>query len=332
MTSKKKQIKLGVFLAGTGHHVASWRHPDAPSDASMNLDYFKELAKTAERGKLDMLFLADSLSIDSKSHPNVLTRFEPFTLLSALAQVTSKIGLTATASTTYSEPFHIARQFASLDHLSNGRAGWNVVTSSIESTALNFSGEKHLEHHLRYQRAEEFVEIVKGLWDSWEEDAFIRNKETGEFFDKEKMHELNHKGEYFSVRGPLNVSRTPQGQPVIIQAGSSGDGKALAAKTAEVIFTAQNHLESAQEFYQSIKEQAAEFGRDPEKIAIMPGIFPIIADTEEAAQAKYKELQDLIIPSVGLQILQNYLGGIDLSAYPLDGPLPKLDAEASLPS
>lgn len=328
MTSKKKQIKLGVFLAGTGHHIASWRHPEAPSDASMNLDYFKELAKTAERGKLDMLFLADSLSIDSKSHPNVLTRFEPFTLLSALAQVTSKIGLTATASTTYSEPFHIARQFASLDHLSNGRAGWNVVTSSIESTALNFSGEKHLEHHLRYQRAEEFVEVVKGLWDSWEENAFIRNKETGEFFDKEKMHELNHKGEYFSVRGPLNVSRTPQGQPVIIQAGSSGDGKALAAKTAEVIFTAQNHLESAQEFYQSIKEQAAEFGRDPEKIAIMPGIFPIIADTEEAARAKYKKLQDLIIPSVGLQILQNYLGGIDLSAYPLDGPLPKLDAEA----
>ncbi|MCY9383816.1 LLM class flavin-dependent oxidoreductase [Bacillus inaquosorum] len=329
MTSKKKQIKLGVFLAGTGHHVASWRHPDAPSDASMKLDYFKDLAKTAERGKLDMLFLADSLSIDSKSHPNVLTRFEPFTLLSALAQVTSRIGLTATASTTYSEPFHIARQFASLDHLSNGRAGWNVVTSSIESTALNFSGEKHLEHHLRYQRAEEFVEVVKGLWDSWEEDAFIRNKETGEFFEKEKMHELNHKGEYFSVRGPLNVSRTPQGQPVIIQAGSSGDGKALAARTAEVIFTAQNHLESAQEFYQSIKEQAAEFGRDPEKIAIMPGIFPIIADTEEEAQAKYEELQDLIIPSVGLQILQNYLGGIDLSSYPLDGPLPKLDADAS---
>ncbi|QQF63069.1 LLM class flavin-dependent oxidoreductase [Bacillus mojavensis] len=329
MTSKKKQIKLGVFLAGTGHHVASWRHPDAPADASMNLDYFKELARTAERGKLDMLFLADSLSIDSKSHPNVLTRFEPFTLLSALAQVTSRIGLTATASTTYSEPFHIARQFASLDHLSNGRAGWNVVTSSIESTALNFSGEKHLEHHLRYQRAEEFVEAVKGLWDSWEEGAFIRNKETGEFFDKEKMHELNHKGDYFSVRGPLNVSRTPQGQPVIIQAGSSGDGKALAAKTAEVIFTAQNHLESAQEFYQSIKKQAAEFGRDPQKIAIMPGIFPVIADTEEEARAKYQELQDLIIPSVGLQILQNYLGGIDLSAYPLDGPLPKLDANAS---
>ncbi|WP_316273894.1 LLM class flavin-dependent oxidoreductase [Bacillus halotolerans] len=329
MISKKKQIKLGVFLAGTGHHVASWRHPDAPADASMNLGYFKELARTAERGKLDMLFLADSLSIDSKSHPNVLTRFEPFTLLSALAQVTSRIGLTATASTTYSEPFHIARQFASLDHLSNGRAGWNVVTSSIESTALNFSGEKHLEHHLRYQRAEEFVEAVKGLWDSWEEDAFIRNKETGEFFDKEKMHELNHKGDYFSVRGPLNVSRTPQGQPVIIQAGSSGDGKALAAKTAEVIFTAQNHLESAQEFYQSIKKQAAEFGRDPEKIAIMPGIFPVIADTEEEAQAKYQELQDLIIPSVGLQTLQNYLGGIDLSAYPLDGPLPKLDADAS---
>lgn len=276
-----------------------------------------------------MLFLADSLSIDGKSHPNVLTRFEPFTLLSALAQVTSRIGLTATASTTYSEPFHIARQFASLDHLSNGRAGWNVVTSSIESTALNFSGEKHLEHHLRYQRAEEFVEVVKGLWDSWEEDAFIRDKESGAFFDKDKMHELNHKGTYFSVRGPLNVARTPQGRPVIIQAGSSGDGKALAAKTAEVIFTAQNHLESAQDFYQSIKEQAASFGRDPEKIAIMPGIFPVIADTEEEAQAKYEELQDLIIPSVGLNILQNYLGGVDLSACPLDGPLPELDADAS---
>lgn len=181
MAQAPKHLKIGVFLAGTGHHVASWRHPHAQTDGSMNLAYFQQLAQTAERGKLDMLFLADSLSISPDSHPNVLARFEPFTLLSALSAVTSKIGLAATASTTYSEPFHIARQFASLDHISNGRAAWNVVTSSIESTALNFSGEKHPEHSLRYQRAEEFVEVVKGLWDSWEDDALIREQESGVF-------------------------------------------------------------------------------------------------------------------------------------------------------
>ncbi|MED0866586.1 LLM class flavin-dependent oxidoreductase [Bacillus safensis] len=329
MSQPKRKLKLGVFIAGTGHHVASWRHPNAVPDAAMNLDYFKQLAKKAEEGKLDLLFLADSLSINQTSHPNVLTRFEPLTLLSSIAESTSTIGLAATASTTYSEPFHIARQFASLDHLSGGRAAWNVVTSSIEETAKNFSGEEHLAHHKRYERAEEFVEVVKGLWDSWEEDALVRNKETGEFFESRKLHELQHKGEFFSVRGPLNVSRTPQGQPVIIQAGSSEDGQKLAAKTAELIFTAQNDLDKAKEFYQSLKGKVEAAGRAREDVSIMPGIFPIIADTEEEAQAKYEELQELIVPEIGLSILQNYLGGIDLSQYPLDGPLPEIDPSTS---
>lgn len=329
MSQPKRKLKLGVFIAGTGHHVASWRHPNAVPDAAMNLDYFKQLAKKAEEGKLDLLFLADSLSINQTSHPNVLTRFEPLTLLSSIAESTSTIGLAATASTTYSEPFHIARQFASLDHLSGGRAAWNVVTSSIEETAKNFSGEEHLAHHKRYERAEEFVEVVKGLWDSWEEDALVRNKETGKFFESSKLHELQHKGEFFSVRGPLNVSRTPQGQPVIIQAGSSEDGQKLAAKTAELIFTAQNDLDKAKEFYQSLKGKVEAAGRAREDVSIMPGIFPIIADTEEEAQAKYEELQELIVPEIGLSILQNYLGGIDLSQYPLDGPLPEIDPSTS---
>ncbi|MEW6980526.1 LLM class flavin-dependent oxidoreductase [Bacillus pumilus] len=329
MSQPKRKLKLGVFIAGTGHHVASWRHPNAVPDAAMNLDYFKQLAKKAEEGKLDLLFLADSLSINQTSHPNVLTRFEPLTLLSSIAESTSTIGLAATASTTYSEPFHIARQFASLDHLSGGRAAWNVVTSSIEETAKNFSGEEHLAHHKRYERAEEFVEVVKGLWDSWEEDALVRNQETGKFFESSKLHELQHKGEFFSVRGPLNVSRTPQGHPVIIQAGSSEDGQKLAAKTAELIFTAQNDLDKAKEFYQSLKGKVEAAGRAREDVSIMPGIFPIIADTEEAAKAKYEELQELIVPEIGLSILQNYLGGIDLSQYPLDGPLPEIDPSTS---
>ncbi|MDM5296929.1 LLM class flavin-dependent oxidoreductase [Bacillus pumilus] len=325
MSPTTRKLKLGVFIAGTGHHVASWRHPNAVPDAAMNLAYFKQLAKKAEEGKLDLLFLADSLSINQTSHPNVLTRFEPLTLLSAIAESTSTIGLAATASTTYSEPFHIARQFASLDHLSGGRAAWNVVTSSIEETAKNFGGGEHLAHSKRYERAEEFVDVVKGLWDSWEEDALVRNQDTGAFFESSKLHELQHQGEFFSVRGPLNVSRTPQGQPVIIQAGSSEDGQKLAAKTAELIFTAQNDLTKAKEFYRSLKGKVEAAGRSREDVSIMPGIFPILAETEDEAKAKYQELQELIVPEIGLSILQNYLGGIDLSQYPLDGPLPEID-------
>ncbi|MEK3765906.1 MULTISPECIES: LLM class flavin-dependent oxidoreductase [unclassified Solibacillus] len=322
MIMTKKQIKLGVFLMGTGHHIASWRHPDAQADASENVEFFKEVAIKAEQGKLDMLFLSDGLSFNELSHPAEQVRFEPLTLLSVLSTVTKNIGLTGTASTTYNEPFHIARKFSSLDHLSRGRAAWNIVTSYYEAEASNFNQDKHLDHSLRYERADEFVEVVKGLWDSYEDDALARNKETGEYIKKGKLHTLNHKGEYYSVRGPLNSSRPPQGRPVLVQAGSSEAGTTLAAKQADVIFTAQQTLADAQSFYKKLKDKAVAAGRDRDDIKIMPGVSVYVAETEEKARAKYEELQQLITPEIGLDFLEDYLG-IDLSGYDLDGPLPK---------
>lgn len=318
----KKQIKLGVFLMGTGHHIASWRHPDAQADASENVEFFKEVAIKAEQGKLDMLFLSDGLSFNELSHPAEQVRFEPLTLLSVLSTVTKNIGLTGTASTTYNEPFHIARKFSSLDHLSRGRAAWNIVTSYYEAEASNFNQDKHLDHSLRYERADEFVEVVKGLWDSYEDDALARNKETGEYIKKGKLHTLNHKGEYYSVRGPLNSSRPPQGRPVLVQAGSSEAGTTLAAKQADVIFTAQQTLADAQSFYKKLKDKAVAAGRNRDDIKIMPGVSVYVAETEEKARAKYEELQQLITPEIGLDFLEDYLG-YDLSSYDLDGPLPK---------
>jgi alkanesulfonate monooxygenase len=246
------------------------------------------------------------------------------TLLSALSVVTERIGLAATVSTTYNEPYHLARKFASLDYLSNGRSGWNLVTSATNSEAQNFNLDKHPEHALRYQRAREFVEVVTKLWDSWEDDAFLRDKESGVYFDPDKLHVANHKGEHFSVQGPLNVARPPQGYPVIIQAGSSEDGKNLAAETAEVIFTAQQTLEDAQAFYADVKGRLAKYGRSPDSLKIMPGIFPVIGRTEQEAKEKFEQLQELIHPSIGLGLLSGLVGGIDLSGYPLDGPLPNL--------
>lgn len=322
-------MRLGVFIASAGQHVAAWRHQDAVADGSMNLPYFKKLAKISEAAKLDLIFLADSLSINEASHPNILTRFEPLTLLSALSQETEKIGLAATASTTYEEPYHVARKFSSLDHLSDGRAAWNIVTTSDDETGYNFTKQDHMEHHLRYERADEFVKVTKDLWDSWEQGDFIRNKETGEFIKADSFKRVDHEGKYFNVRGPLNISRSPQGHPLFIQAGSSEAGQRLAAKTAEIVFTAQSNMEDAKLFYKSLKTKVAEVGRDPEKVFIMPGLFPIVGDTEEEAQAKFRELQDLILPKVGLEILSDFLGGIDLSEYPLDGPLPDLSNVAT---
>ena len=307
---------------GTGHHIASWRHPDAQADASENVEFFKEVAIKAEQGKLDMLFLSDGLSFNELSHPAEQVRFEPLTLLSVLSTVTKNIGLTGTASTTYNEPFHIARKFSSLDHLSRGRAAWNIVTSYYEAEASNFNQDKHLDHSLRYERADEFVEVVKGLWDSYEDDALARNKETGEYIKKGKLHTLNHKGEYYSVRGPLNSSRPPQGRPVLVQAGSSEAGTTLAAKQADVIFTAQQTLADAQSFYKKLKDKAVAAGRNRDDIKIMPGVSVYVAETEEKARAKYEELQQLITPEIGLDFLEDYLG-YDLSSYDLDGPLPK---------
>ncbi|MBC1241505.1 LLM class flavin-dependent oxidoreductase [Nostoc sp. 2RC] len=330
--SQKKQLKVGAFLPGSGHHVAAWRHPNAQADGGLNFQHYKQLAQTAERGKFDMLFLADGLAVwDRGQGREAFSRsgqfsvhFEPLTLLSALSVVTEHIGLVATASTTYDEPFHLARKFASLDYLSGGRAGWNVVTSSAEAAAKNFSREEHLEHSLRYERAREFLEVASKLWDSWQDDAFLHDKESGIYFDPDKLHVPNHKGKYFSVRGPLNVARPIQGYPVIVQAGSSEAGQDLAAQTAEAIFTAQQTLAEAQAFYSSVKGRLSKYGRSPEHLKIMPGVFPVIGRTEEEAKQKYQELQDLIHPSVGLGLLSGLVGGHDLSKYPLDGPLPDL--------
>lgn len=331
MSTKKKQLRLGAFLPGSGHHVAAWRHPSAQADGGLNFQHYKRIAQTAERGKFDMLFLADVAAVADRGQGTPASSrlgqftvyFEPFTLLSALSVVTEKIGLAATVSTTYNEPFHLARKFASLDHLSQGRAGWNLVTSSTEAEALNFNREQHMEHTLRYERALEFVKVVTSLWDSWEDDAFLRDKESGLYFDPDKLHVPNHKGDHFSVKGPLNVARPPQGYPVIIQAGSSEDGKNLAAQTAEVIFTAQQTLEEAQAFYKDVKGRLAQYGRSPDHLKIMPGIFPVIGRTEQEARDKYEQLQALIHPQVGLALLSSMIGA-DLSGYDVDRPLPDL--------
>lgn len=320
MKDNKNQIKLGLFLAGTGHHVASWRHPHAISNASMNLNYFKDIAQIAEKGLFDLLFLADSLSVDENSHPNILTRFEPMTLLSYLASVTNHIGLVATASTTYEEPFHVARKFASLDHISQGRAGWNVVTTSLASTAENFNKHEHLEHSERYKRATEFIEVTKKLWDSWEEDTLVIDKETGQFIDKTKFHPINHQGDFFAVKGPLNVSRSPQGHPVIVQAGSSGDGQKFAAKYAEIVFTAQANKIDASSFYKELKSQLHLYNRKKSSLSIMPGFMPIVGATEAEAKEKYDALQQLIIPKAGLAILGRYFGEVDFEGISLDKP------------
>lgn len=323
-------MKLGLFLMGTGHHIASWRHQSVPGKSAINIKFYQEIASIAEKGKLDMLFLSDGLSFDKHSHPAELVRFEPFTLLGALSVVTKHIGLAATATTTYNEPFHIARKFLSIDHLSNGRSAWNVVTSYYQTEARNFTKKQHLDHSIRYKRAEEFVSVVKGLWDSWEEDALLCDKESGQYFDDNKLHGLHHQGEFFSVEGPLNSSRSPQGRPVIIQAGSSEEGINLAAKTADVIFTAQQTLEGAQDFYKKVKDKAIQYGRSPADIKIMPGLSIYTGRTKEEAEGKYHQLQELITPEVGLQILSEYLGDFDLTPYPLDGPLPSNIPETNM--
>ncbi|HEY0032704.1 MAG TPA: NtaA/DmoA family FMN-dependent monooxygenase, partial [Devosia sp.] len=275
-----RKIRLGAFLPGGGQHIAAWRHPDQPADGATSFEFHKELAQTAERGLFDAYFLADSLAIafggGIEGGNAKVAGFEPVTLFSALAPLTHNLGFIATASTTYEEPYNLARKFASLDLISKGRAGWNVVTTATESAAHNFNLDSQHPHAFRYKRAAEHVEVVKKLWESFEDDAFLRDKQSGRFFDPEKVHFTDHKGEYFKVRGPLNVSRSPQGHPVIIQAGQSEDGRGLAAATAEVIFTAHQHLATAQEFYRDIKARARGVGRDPSHILVMPGVAPFI--------------------------------------------------------
>ncbi|MBE1444446.1 LLM class flavin-dependent oxidoreductase [Paenibacillus sp. OAS669] len=324
MSVKARQMHLGAFLFGVGHHVAAWRYPDTEAHGIMDPAFYERFAQTAERGKFDMLFLADSLALlgSSPSH-TASVRPEPITLLSYLAGVTERIGLAATVSTTYHEPYNLAREFATLDHLSGGRAAWNVVTSSRNEEAANFSKEKHPDHAVRYERAREFIQVATSLWDSWEDDAILFDRQNGQFANPDKVHRIDHLGEHFRVRGPLNAPRPPQGRPVIIQAGSSETGQQLAAETAEVIFTAWQTLEEAQLFYRNVKSLLAKHGRTADELKIMPGIFPVIGATEAEAREKEQLLQRLVLPSVGLSMLSGSLN-VDLRDYPLDGPLPEL--------
>ncbi|NAS97253.1 LLM class flavin-dependent oxidoreductase [Pseudomonas syringae] len=327
MSTTARQMKLGAFLMATGHHVAAWRHPDVPADAGLDFKHYRHLAQVAEAAKFDTLFVADSVAAATGDIASRMARsdhFEPLTLLSALSAVTDHIGLIATATTTYNEPYHVARKFASLDHLSGGRAGWNLVTSDAAAEAQNFGRAEHVGHAERYSRAREFHQVVTGLWDSWTDDAFIRDKASGEYYDPAKVHVLDHVGEHFSVKGPLNVARSPQGQPVVVQAGSSEVGRDLAAQTAEVVFTAQTSLASAQAFYADIKGRLSAYGRDADSLKVMPGVFIVVAETEALAKQKFESFQDLVEPQVGVALLGRMLGNFDLSGYPLDGPLPEL--------
>lgn len=329
MTTSSRQFRLGAFLMQTGHHIAAWRHPDAQADAGRNFRHYVALARLAEAAKFDAIFLADSSGVRS-THLDSLARtarsdfFEPLTLLSALAAVTERIGLIATVSTSFHEPFNVARKFASLDQISEGRAGWNLVTSSGSSEARNFNRDDLPDHAQRYERAAEFHDVVLGLWDSWEDDAFPRDKARGIYLDQDKLHVLDHRGKHFQVRGPLNVSRSPQGRPVIVQAGASEAGRALAARTAEVIFVAHQTFDEAKVFYADIKGRLPTYGRHPDDVKIMPGIFPVVGRTQAEAEEKFEQLQSLVDPVVGVALLSTVLGGVDLSAWDVDGPIPVL--------
>ncbi|MFI6540762.1 LLM class flavin-dependent oxidoreductase [Nonomuraea sp. NPDC050547] len=315
-------MHLNAFLMGVGHHEAAWRHPLTDPGRITDIRHYEELARIAERGKLDSLFLADGLALWGDVRHNALGGLEPLTLLSALATVTEHIGLIATVSTTYNEPFHVARKFASLDHISGGRAGWNIVTSAGEAEARNFGIERPA-HSVRYHRAEEFLEVADALWSSWAEGAVINDRANGIYADKSSIGPINHSGTHFTVQGPLNVQRSPQGRPLLVQAGSSEDGKEFAARFAEAVFTAQQTLEDAQEFYADLKGRLPAYGRTPYQLKILPGISPIIGSTEREALQREKELEDLITPAYGLRQLSNIFGA-DLTGHPLDGPLPEL--------
>ena len=328
-TARPRMMKLGLFLEGVGHHVAAWRDPGTDPRARQSLAHHIDIARIAERGKFDLLFMADTNAtfgpddIESWTRTLAASRLEPLTLLGALAAVTERIGLVATATTTYYEPFHVARFFASLDQLSQGRAGWNLVTSLAAAEAFQFNRDAHAAHADRYARAREFVEVVRGLWDSWEDDAIVADKASGLYFDPEKLHLLNHKGEHFSVRGPLTTHRSPQGHPVLVHAGQSEDGRNLAARHAELIFSVQQDKEQARAFCTDIKARAAGFGRRPEHVLIMPGVMISVGRTRAEAEDKYARLQALIHPALGVKLLSSFIG-FDVSPYPLDGPLPEL--------
>jgi FMN-dependent oxidoreductase (nitrilotriacetate monooxygenase family) len=330
MSRRTDQLHLNAFLKPPGEYLAAWRHPDTRADAGVNLREVLSFARTAERATFDAVFLADLVGVPPAGQ-EVLSRvsvvndsFEPTTLLAALAAGTSRIGLIATASTSYNEPYHVARAFASIDHISGGRAGWNVVTSLNDGEAHNFGLDAHLDHGTRYERAEEFFDVTTGLWDSFEDDAFTYDQASGVYFDPDKLHALGHEGKHFKVAGPLNIARPPQGCPVIVQAGASDAGKNLASRIAEVIFSGIADLAKAQEFYAEIKERAAAHGRDPDHLKVLPGLSVVVGRSKSEAREKLARLTELLPPEVALADLSYWLGGFDLIPYPLDGPLPEL--------
>jgi FMN-dependent oxidoreductase (nitrilotriacetate monooxygenase family) len=327
---RQRQMRFGVFVQTPGHHVAGWRHPDAVVDGWPNLALMQHIAATAERGKFDMFFLGDGFATGYGEHPSTIGKFEPLTLLSALAMGTRRLGLAATASTTYAEPYHVARTFASLDHLSGGRAAWNVVTTAYAKSAAVF-GRQHPPHAERYAMAEEFVEACRLLWDTWDDDAFTADKQAGRFVRPGSLHVPGFKGKHFAIEGGLNVPRPPQGHPVLIQAGSSGPGQALAARIADVVFTAQNDLAEAQAFYRSVKAQVVEQGRTPGAALVMPGVFPVISRSEREAQEIFAELNRTIDTTQAFTVLSERLGA-DMSLHPLDGPVPPLPETEHLKS
>ena len=293
---RKKNMHLGMSIRGLGYHPAAWRHPDVPADGTLRFEHYARSAQAAERGKCDMIFFADGIGIRERDAPRgslarsgyEIVEMEPLTLLPALAVVTKHIGLVTTASTTYNEPYNIARKFATLDVISNGRAGWNVVTSWSEAEAKNFNREQHVDYDTRYERAAEFVEVVTGLWDSWEEDALLYDKQGGQFYDEAKMHVLNHKGKHFAVRGPLNVTGMPQGRPILVQAGASEQGREIAAATADVVYAVHDRMEGAQAYYADVKGRMAKYGRDAADLKIMPALRPVVGRTVEEAQRKVR--------------------------------------------
>jgi alkanesulfonate monooxygenase len=322
----KRQLKLGAFMRPISIHTGAWRYPGSVPDANFNFPFIKQMIQKLEAGKFDAFFMADHLAVlnmpvEALKRSHTVTSFEPFTLLSALAAVTENIGLVATGSTTFDAPYHVARRFASLDHISGGRAGWNIVTTSNPDAALNFGLDDHMEHAERYKRAREFYDVVTGLWDSFADDAFVRDVESGIFMDPEKMHVLDHNGTYLKVRGPLNIARPVQGWPVIVQAGASDDGKQLAAETAEAVFTGGGPIGDAQKLYADIKGRMARIGRDPDHLKILPGAFVVVGDSVEEAKEKRALLDSKVHYANAIASLSINLG-VDASGFDPDAPLP----------
>lgn len=320
MSANTRQMHMGVFVLGTGNHTAGWRYEGAAT-SHIELPVIQEIANIAERGKFDLLFISDAMVMDPSDHPSFMCRFEPTTLISVLSALTTHIGLGATVSTSFSEPFNVARIFGSIDHISGGRAAWNVVTSSNPKAALNFNRDEHLEHELRYQRANEFVDVVRGLWDCWEDGALVADKTTGRFIDNSKISQLDHKGRFFQVKGPLNMARCPQGHPVIIQAGGSPSGLELAARSADVVFSVVQDLDAAKIAYADLKGRMAKYGRSPNDLAVLPGVMPIIGASTAEAREKLSRLQSWLTPENAATLVASRIG-YDVSGYDLDGPVP----------